>query len=72
MTQLLSYCVAMASKVEIPGTDQNVNLSDPVGSVKSLIMAGFAFMLAIVAGVLGQRMYNLVASSTSVEEVDKI
>lgn len=62
----------MATEVDIPGTDQDVDLSDPVGSVKSLLMAGFAFMLAIVAGVLGQRMYNLVANSTSVEEVDKI
>lgn len=63
----------MASKVEIPGTDQMVNLSDPVGSVRSLLMAGFAFMLAILAGVIGQKMYNLVASTTDVtNEVDKI
>jgi hypothetical protein len=63
----------MASKVEIPGTDQNVNLSDPLGSVRSLLMAGFAFMLAIVAGVIGQKMYNVVASTTSAtDQVDKI
>lgn len=63
----------MPTKVDIPGTDQDVNLSDPVGSVKSLVMAGFAFMLAIVAAVLGQKMYNAVASTTSVaDEVEKL
>lgn len=63
----------MASKVEIPGTGQDVNLSDPVGSLKSIVMAGFAFMLAILAGVIGQRMFNVVASTTdATDQVDKI
>ena len=64
----------MASKVKIPGSGQSIDFGDPLGSLKSFVMAAFAFMLAIAAGVVAEKMYNAVADNTpdQVNEVDLI
>ena len=54
----------MASKVDIPGSGQTVDLSDPTGSLKGFGMAAIAFMLAAAAGSLGVKLYNVVANNT--------
>lgn len=64
----------MASKLDIPGSGQTVNLSNPVGSLKGFGMAVLAFMLAAAAGSLGVKLYNVVANNTpdQLETVDVI
>lgn len=64
----------MASKIDIPGSGQTVNLSNPVGSLKGFGMAVLAFMLAAAAGSLGVKLYNVVANNTpdQLETVDVI
>ena len=64
----------MASKIDIPGSGQTVNLSNPVGSLKGFGMAVLAFMLAAAAGSLGVKLYNVVANNTpdTVEPVEVI
>ena len=54
----------MASKIDIPGSGQTVDLSNPVGSLKGFGMAAIAFMLAAAAGSIGVKMYNMLAANT--------
>ena len=65
---------AMASKVDIPGSGQTVDLSNPTSAIKSFGMAALAFMLAAAAGSVGVRLYNAVAESTpdQIQKVDLI
>lgn len=54
----------MAAKVEAPVTGTEVDVSDPIGSGRSVLMGvlGVALMIGIARG--GQRVYNMIARNT--------
>lgn len=54
----------MPTMVDVPGTDQSVDFSNPGSAIKSFLMAVLAFMLAAAAGSLGVKLYNYFAEAT--------
>lgn len=54
----------MATKVDIPGTDNSVDLSDPMGATKTIGMTVLGFGIAAGAAALGVKLWNKVAENT--------
>lgn len=50
-------------KVEIPGTDTEVDPTDPVGTASSFAMLAVGVAMAIAAFSVGQYLYNQVADA---------
>jgi hypothetical protein len=54
----------MATKIGIPGTDEEVDTSDASGSAMSVVTAILSFGLAAMAASLGVKIWNMVADKT--------
>ena len=54
----------MATKVDIPGTDNSVDFSDPGGAAKTIVMTIVGFSIAAAAASLGVKLWNKVAENT--------
>lgn len=62
----------MASKIDIPGSGQTVDLSSPVDGLKGFGMATLAFMLAAAAGSAGVWLYNNVVAANTPDQIGKV
>lgn len=54
----------MATKIDLPGTDNSVDLSDPSGSVMTLLTTILGFGFVAMTASLGVKLWNKVAENT--------
>lgn len=64
----------MASKIDIPGTDNSVDPTDPMGALKTIALTVIGFMIAAGAASAGVKLWNQVAKNTpdQFQQVDLI
>jgi hypothetical protein len=54
----------MANMIDIPGTDNKVDPTDPVGAAKTLVMTILGFAIAAMTAAVGVKLWNRIAQNT--------
>jgi len=64
----------MPKMIDIPGTDNKVDPTDPVQAIRTLVMTVLGFMLAAATAAIGVKLWNRVADNTpdELQRVDLI
>lgn len=64
---------AMATKVDVPGTDEDVDLTSPTDIIMTFVTVMIGILFVLGAGAAANRAFNFLAGqSDSLEEVDLV
>ena len=62
----------MAEKIEAPVTGTEIDPTDPVGSLKSLLYGGFGVAIMFTVVAMGKWMYNNLIAQNTPDEVGEV